>query len=108
MDKLSGTKTSVFAGLYARDYNDLLMRDPEVTPSSLLIGTGAAMMSNKVSHFYDFRGASLTADTGCSSGLVVLHQAVSSLRNQESTTAIVTASSVLLNPDMFVALSTQG
>ena len=47
------------------------------------------MMSNKVSHFYDFRGASLTADTGCSSGLVVLHQAVSSLRNQESTTAIV-------------------
>ncbi|VUC25637.1 unnamed protein product [Clonostachys rosea] len=107
MDKLSGTNTSVFSGVYARDYNDLIMRDPEAAPSFLTIGTGAALMSNRVSHFYDFRGASLSADTGCSSGLVVLHQAVSSLRNKESETAIVAASAILLNPDMFVALSSQ-
>lgn len=108
MDKLSGTNTSVFSGVYTRDYNDTLMRDPEVLPPSLPIGTGAAMMSNRVSHFYDFRGASMTADTGCSSGLVVLHQAMSSLRNNESETAVVAASTVLLNPDMFISLSTHG
>ena len=50
----------------------------------------------------------MTIDTGCSSGMVVLHQAVSSLRNGESDTAIISASSICLNPDMFNATSTHG
>lgn len=66
------------------------------------------MLSNRISHFFDLQGPSVTVDTGCSSGLTALHLGVSSLRSGESSMSVVGASSMLLNPDMFISGSTQG
>ncbi|KAM0279893.1 hypothetical protein ACHAQH_004333 [Verticillium albo-atrum] len=81
-----------------------MVRDEDNLPRFMVTGTGAAMASNRVSHFFDLRGASLTLDTGCSSSLVALHQAVQSLRNRESDMAVVGSANLMLNPDMFKAL----
>jgi acyl transferase domain-containing protein len=66
------------------------------------------MLSNRVSHFFDLRGPSVTVDTGCSTGLTALHLACQSLRTGEGEMAVVGGANVLLNPDNFIAMSCLG
>lgn len=105
---MAGSNTSVFMGSFFHDYYDAMMRDPEVLPRYCLTGNGSAMISNRVSHFFDLRGPSMTVDTGCSTGMTALHLACQSLRTGESDTAIVGGANILLNPDNFVAMSCLG
>jgi acyl transferase domain-containing protein/NADPH:quinone reductase-like Zn-dependent oxidoreductase/ubiquinone/menaquinone biosynthesis C-methylase UbiE len=105
---IAGSKTSVFAGAFFRDYHDVLMRDPETLPRYFMTGNGAAMVSNRLSHFFDLRGASATIDTGCSTGLTALHLACQSIRTGEATMSVVGGVNVMLNPDMFISMSNLG
>ncbi|KAH7322511.1 reducing type I polyketide synthase [Stachybotrys elegans] len=108
LDKIAGTETAVFTGAFYRDYMDGLMRDPETLPVFTMTGNGSTMMSNRISHFYDLRGPSMTVDTGCSTGLVALHQACQSLKTGDSEMALVAAANLILNPDLFVLWSSLG
>ncbi|KAK2728132.1 beta-ketoacyl synthase domain-containing protein [Colletotrichum kahawae] len=108
LDQVAGSKTSVFAGTFVHDYRDGLIRDEDNIPRFFLTGVGSAMASNRVSHFFDFKGASMTIDTGCSTTLVALHQAVQSLRSGECDMSIVGGSNVLLNPDNFKTMVSLG
>nr|A0A3G1DJH7.1 RecName: Full=Squalestatin tetraketide synthase; Short=SQTKS; AltName: Full=Highly reducing polyketide synthase 1; Short=HR-PKS 1; AltName: Full=Squalestatin S1 biosynthesis cluster protein pks1 [Phoma sp. MF5453]AMY15057.1 tetraketide synthase MF-SQTKS [Phoma sp. MF5453] len=108
LEHIAGSDTSVYAGACFRDYHDSLVRDPDLVPRFLLTGNGAAMSSNRISYFYDLHGASMTVDTGCSTTLTALHLACQGLRNRESKTSIVTGANVILNPDMFVTMSSLG
>ncbi|ROT41106.1 putative polyketide synthase [Sodiomyces alkalinus F11] len=105
---MAGTQTSVFAGAFFRDYHDVLMRDPETLPRYFMTGNGAAMVSNRLSHFFDLRGASATIDTGCSTGLTALHLACQSLQTGEAAMSVVGGVNVMINPDMFVSMSNLG
>jgi acyl transferase domain-containing protein len=42
------------------------------------------MLANRVSWFYDFKGASMNLDSACSSSLSALHLACEDLRNGTS------------------------
>ncbi|KAK1447450.1 type I polyketide synthase [Colletotrichum melonis] len=108
LQQLAGSDTSVFVGSFSRDYHDSLLRDPDTLPRTTLTGNGVAMLSNRISHFFDLRGPSLTTDTGCSASLAALHLAVNSIRNGESRMAIVGATNLLLNPDPFIVMSSLG
>jgi acyl transferase domain-containing protein len=87
---------------------DSLMRDPEELPRYVMTGNGATMMANRISHFYDLRGPSMTVDTGCSTGLVALHQACQSLKTNDAKIAIVVGANIMINPDIFVLWSSLG
>uniref|UniRef100_A0A8H7N2E1 Carrier domain-containing protein n=1 Tax=Bionectria ochroleuca TaxID=29856 RepID=A0A8H7N2E1_BIOOC len=108
MEQFAGSKASVFAGASFRDYHDTLMRDPDFLPRYFLTGNGAAMGANRISHFYNLRGPSMTVDTGCSTTLTALHLACQSLRAGDSTISVVTGSNIMLNPDMFETLASVG
>ncbi|TVY35171.1 Highly reducing polyketide synthase [Lachnellula subtilissima] len=108
IEKLAKSNTSVFTATFQRDYHDSLMRDPETLPRSFLTGNGMAMMSARLSHFFDLRGSSVTVDTGCSGGLTALHLACQSIRTGEASMALVGGASIMLNPDMFIILSSLG
>jgi acyl transferase domain-containing protein len=56
-----------------------------IQPQYAATGNGIAIMSNRISWFYDLRGPSMTLDTGCSASLVGVHLACQSLRAGEST-----------------------
>lgn len=90
------------------DYRDGLLRDADNLPRLMATGTGVPMMANRVSHFFDFRGASVTIETACSSGMVAVHQAVQTLRTGEADMSIVGGANLTLNPDMFKALGSAG
>ncbi|KAH9905003.1 polyketide synthase [Xylariomycetidae sp. FL2044] len=104
-EKLVGSDTSVYTGCYGKDYHELQTRDPECLPAAFLTGNGTAMLSNRISHFYDLQGPSMSIDTGCSSGLVCLHEGCRSIALGESDLAIIAASTAILSPDLYIAMS---
>ncbi|KAF2973282.1 hypothetical protein GQX73_g405 [Xylaria multiplex] len=101
-----GSNTAVFTGSFTKDYHDLQLRDPMKVSRAFVTGNYAAMLANRVSHFFDLKGPSVAVDTGCSTSLMGLHFAAQSLRSGESDCAIVGGACLHLNPDAFVNLST--
>ncbi|KAL6230714.1 hypothetical protein BDW75DRAFT_244550 [Aspergillus navahoensis] len=105
---VAGSNTAVYAAVFSRDYRDGIIRDEDKLPRFLPTGTGDAMFSNRVSHFFDLRGPSLTLDTGCSGGLVAFHEGIKSLRTGESDMSLICGASLILNPDLFKAMGSVG
>ncbi|KAI0432409.1 putative polyketide synthase [Xylaria sp. FL1042] len=108
LSQVMGSQTSVFAGVFTHDYQEGIIRDEDRLPRFNVVGTWSPMSSNRISHFFDFRGASMTLETGCSTTLVALHQAIQTLRNREADMSIVTGANVMLNPDTFKAIGSLG
>ncbi|KAF3038704.1 putative PKS-like protein biosynthetic cluster [Didymella heteroderae] len=44
LDKAAGSETSVYTGVYGKDYHELQTRDPEALPAAFLTGNGTAML----------------------------------------------------------------
>ncbi|KAF2800561.1 ketoacyl-synt-domain-containing protein [Melanomma pulvis-pyrius CBS 109.77] len=105
MADVNGSNTSVYAGSFFKDYHDAGLRDVTTLPRFFLVGVGSAMASNRLSHYFDLRGASMSIDTGCSTTLTALHQACNDLRNNESNMSVVSGANLMLNPDMFITMS---
>ncbi|KAJ2990681.1 hypothetical protein NUW58_g2830 [Xylaria curta] len=72
------------AGLMTNDYEMMLARDLAQVPTYHATGISSAIVSNRISYFFDWHGPSVTVQTACSSSLVALHLAVQSLRNGEN------------------------
>ncbi|MCJ1379055.1 hypothetical protein MMC17_002155 [Xylographa soralifera] len=108
LSQVMGSQTSVFAGVFTHDYQDGIIRDEDRLPRFNVVGTWSPMSSNRISHFFDFRGASMTLETGCSTTLVALHQAIQTLRNREADMSVVTGANVMLNPDTFKVIGSLG
>ena len=98
IESLRGSDTAVFVGTMSVDYNDILIRDIESMPTYYSTGTSRAILSNRISYFFDWHGPSMTIDTACSSSIVALHQSVKSLRTGESRVAIAGGTELLLGP----------
>jgi acyl transferase domain-containing protein len=65
IDTLRGSDTSVFVGVYARDYDRMGYKDLAEISKHHSTGTGEALLSNRISYLFDLKGASMTIDTGC-------------------------------------------
>jgi Polyketide synthase modules and related proteins len=75
LDSIRGTNTSVYTSAFNMDYDQLLKCDPENLPVYQSTGNAPSILSNRISHFFDLRGPSVTIDTACSSSLVALNTA---------------------------------
>ena len=84
LGQVHSTRTSVHIGCFMHDYELMLARDPEFPIKYKSTGTGASMLANKISWFYNFYGISVTLDTACSSSLVALHLACQDVRSGHS------------------------
>jgi len=105
-EALRGSDTAVYVGTMTLDYNDTLIRDHNTMPSYYATGTSRAIISNRVSYFFDWHGPSMTIDTACSSSLIALHQGVQALRSGESRVALACGTQMLLGPEMYIGEST--
>ncbi|NIL78569.1 hypothetical protein RhoFasB10_04747 [Rhodococcus sp. B10] len=104
---VKGSQVGVFIGSSSNDYQLLAVSDPNAHPYALT-GTSTAIVANRVSYFYDFRGPSVAVDTACSSSLVAVHQAVRSLRSGESDLAVAGGVNMLLAPPITVGFGQTG
>lgn len=102
---VSGTNCGVFIGASWFDY---ILRDSnnlETFDAYTMLGGTSSICANRISYVFDFKGPSLAVDTACSSSLIALHQACNSIRNGESSTAVVGGINLLLHPAGFVGFS---
>lgn len=100
--ELMGSSTAVYVGQMTDDHEDMLLRDVDSAPQYAATSTSRAIMANRISHFFDWRGPSVSVDTACSSSLVALHQAAATLRSGESKMAIVAGVNLITSPKMFI------
>ncbi|KAL8784315.1 MAG: hypothetical protein Q9195_009094 [Heterodermia aff. obscurata] len=103
--ELAGSETSVFVGAFHEDYSKLMDRDPNTIPMYKATGVGASMLSNRISHWFDWSGPSITLDTACSASTAALHMACDSLRTGSSKIALVSGANLMLEPNLMMALS---
>ncbi|KAL1881478.1 hypothetical protein VTK73DRAFT_3540 [Phialemonium thermophilum] len=101
-----GKNVGVFVGGSFAEYESHLFRDSDTIPMHQATGCAHAMQSNRISHFFDLKGPSFTADTACSSSMVALHLACQSLRTGESSTALVGGCHLNMLPEFWISFST--
>ena len=106
-DSLSGSPTGVFCGATGSDYTYLQVaaRDPALLDTHFASGIAHSVISGRLSYLLGLCGPSVTIDTACSSSLVAVHQAMQSLRRGETRLAIAGGVSLMLSPEIFIALS---
>ena len=104
---IAGTNTGVYVGASTVDYEHHCFKDIRTTPMYTGTGCQPSLLSNRLSHYYNLKGPSLTVDTMCSSSLNALHMACQSLRSGEITQAIVGSAHLNLSADHFVSMSNQ-
>jgi acyl transferase domain-containing protein/enoyl-CoA hydratase/carnithine racemase/acyl carrier protein len=64
-----------------------------------------SFVANRVSHFFNFRGPSMTIDTACSSSLTTVYMACESLRNEHCHAAIAGGTNLTIHPRKYTRLS---
>ncbi|RDA88311.1 hypothetical protein CP532_6585, partial [Ophiocordyceps camponoti-leonardi (nom. inval.)] len=99
LGRLDGEAVGCFVGAYAVDYADVQSRDPEDRMASVAVGVGRAMLSNRISHFLNIKGPSMTIDTACSGSLVGLDIACHYLSSGVIPGALVAGANLYLSPD---------
>lgn len=97
-DELSGTNTNVYIGAFSSDFLQILNRSQYRQDANVIAGNDHAMLSNRISYFFNLKGTSETVDTACSSALACTLRAVKDIRNGECEGAVVGAVSLMLDP----------
>lgn len=99
LESVSGDDFGCFVASYAVDYMDMQNRDPEDRAQGITIGAGRAILSNRISHFLNIKGASMTIDTACSGSMVSVDVACKYLQTRQLHGAIVAGCNLYMSPD---------
>jgi myxalamid-type polyketide synthase MxaB len=103
--RLATQQVGVFVGIGTTDYGDLLAASGPMK-SDAYTGTGGshAAAAGRLSYLLGVRGPSLAVDAACSSSLVSVHLAMTSLRSAESDLALASGITLNFSPDVFSSL----
>ncbi|MFC9161974.1 SDR family NAD(P)-dependent oxidoreductase [Streptomyces fungicidicus] len=105
---LAGRDVGVFIGSYNLDYKELQERQLREVAAHHSTGTIGAVIANRLSHFFDFRGPSVVVDTASSASLHALHLAVQSLQQGECALALTGGINLVLTPARYTSFAKAG
>ncbi len=108
--KLVGSRTGVFIGKFAMEYHLMQFSEMqrEIIGPHSSTGTLSTLLSNRISHWFDFKGPSVALDTACSSSLVAVHLACQSLWSGESDLALAGGVNIIFKPEWTLAAAKGG
>ena len=75
MASISGAPIGVFVGSFCKDWTRVTLRDPDAVPMYQMSGSEDSLLANRLSYFFNLSGPSMLIGTACSSTLVALHLA---------------------------------
>jgi acyl transferase domain-containing protein/SAM-dependent methyltransferase/acyl carrier protein len=104
LDRLAGSATGVFIGIYNNDYGRLV-QDPLSVNAYVAIGNSGSIAAGRLSYVLGLQGPAIAIDTACSSSLVAVHLACQSLRTGESSMALAGGVSLMLSPMSMLMVS---
>ena len=84
MQDIYGSRTGVYTGSMAADYQHIITKDLDHMPKYTATGTAGSMIANRLSWYFNLTGPSVNMDSACSSSLTALNFAVQGLRNKDS------------------------
>nr|QVV57686.1 hypothetical protein [Myxococcales bacterium] len=96
-DALTGSRTGVFVGISALDYQRLVMSGTEHLDVYGGMGNMLASAAGRLSYVLGLQGPAVALDTACSSSLVAVHLACQSLREGDSDMALAGGVNALLS-----------
>ncbi len=92
----------MFVGVEDGDYQQLIRKQGSITSNH------SGILAARLAYFLDLKGPVIAMNTACSSGLVAVHQACLSLRNQECDTAVAAGISLMFTPMNYIVMSQAG
>lgn len=105
---LRGENVGVFVGSSTNDYMIMALSDPSVAHPYAITGNSSAIIANRVSYFFDFRGPSMSIDTACSSSLVAVHEGIKALRAGDADVVVAGGVNALVTPMVTVGFDEVG
>jgi amino acid adenylation domain-containing protein len=100
--EIKKSNIGMFVGVEEGDYRLIIKEKSSITSNH------NAILSARLAYFLNLRGPNMAINTACSSGLVAVHQACLSLRNQECDTALAAGVNLMLTPEMFEGMNKAG
>ena len=107
-DRLRGSRTGVYAGVFTSDYRDLMVEAAAMDSAYAATGVSAATAVGRVAFALGLEGPAIAVDTACSSSLVALHQAASALRRGEADLALAGGVNAILSVNQMAAFGDAG
>ncbi|KAI0439056.1 PKSKA1 [Xylaria telfairii] len=99
LERVSGKSVGCIVGTNIVDYAAIQNRDPEDRPDSATIGVASSILSNRISHFLNIHGPSMTIDTACSASLVAVDVACRYLDSFQADSMLVAGANIWLSPE---------
>lgn len=99
-------RIGVFVGASNYDYSRKILGKNQNIYS--ITGNSLAMLSNRMSYIFNFRGPSMTIDTACSSSLVAVCEAMEQLNRNACDVAVVAGVNLILDLDINTAFAEVG
>ncbi|KAE9566523.1 Fumagillin dodecapentaenoate synthase [Colletotrichum fructicola] len=99
LEAISGKRVGCLVGTNIVDYASMQSRDPENRPESATIGLAWSILSNRISHFLNIHGPSMTVDSACSASLVGVEVACRYLDTHQADGMLVSGASLWLTPE---------
>ncbi|MCG8333885.1 MAG: SDR family NAD(P)-dependent oxidoreductase, partial [Proteobacteria bacterium] len=90
-------RTGVFMGVMWGDYFSLGL-DEWHRSSEIKSLAQFSSITNRLSHYFDFKGPSIALDTSCSSALTAIHLACDSIQRGDCDSAIVGGVNIMVHP----------
>ncbi|TYB89460.1 SDR family NAD(P)-dependent oxidoreductase [Oceaniovalibus sp. ACAM 378] len=105
---LAGSRTGVFMGVCHWDYAELLEKHLSQLDAYTPTGISLSIIANRISHFFDFRGPSVTNDTACAASMTAVHDAVIAVQDGRCDMALAGGVNLVWSPNHFIAFSKAG
>jgi polyketide synthase PksL len=106
--RLATSNTGVYMGVCHWDYAELFEKTGQTLDAYFPTGTAYSIIANRISHFFDFSGPSITNDTACASSLVSIQQAMRALQSGECELALAGGVNLIWSVNHFIAFSKNG
>lgn len=103
-----GQDIGCFVGSFGDDWTENLTYDQQTSGKYPLMVGGDFAIPNRISYEYDLHGPSLSVRTACSSSVVALHQACTSIEKGECSAAVVAGYNLILTPTMTMIMTSKG
>ncbi len=110
IDNLPNRKVGVYVGGFTLDHflGQFSSENRHAIGVHTASGSTLTMLSNRISHTFDFQGPSLTIDTACSSSLVAFHYACEDLKKGLCEFAVVGGVNLMVRPEYPIGMAKGG
>ncbi|KAK4878176.1 hypothetical protein RN001_010682 [Aquatica leii] len=105
---LKGSKTGVFMVNSGMEAGNEWVWHKLVSPNFGIVGSTWSTMAEWISYYFQLQGPSVSSDSGCSSSLYALNQAILAIRTGQCDNALICGFNVIQNPYQHFALHQLG